>query len=378
MKTAKALASVVVVFLLGAVYFVNYTAIPDPIPEFTVAGKLVAAENAGFETEVVTLVDSSRATNANGDYAGSDQREFEVQVWYPKTRAEAGPLLVYSHGFTSNGEGGEYMAQKLADLGYVVAAPTFPLTNMQAPGGPNAADVANQPGDVSFVIDTLLERNADANDVLYQSIDADKIGAMGVSLGGMTTTLVAYHPGMSDERIRAAVSIAGPTYLFTKRFFDRRELPFMMVASPQDALIPYDDNAANIRDKIPGSILVTIGGGSHTGFSTPSRWLRWMRNPDSLGCAAVMDSVDLEDEEGWYHLLGDDSMGVLSPEPPDMCSADPLPRTINPIRQQEITMVAVYQFFQCQFLQEKASRGFACGYLKNDLEREVFGVSVDV
>ena len=42
-------------------------------------------------------------------------------------------------------------------------------------------------------------------------IDRDRIGAMGLSLGGLTTTLVAFHPTLGDPRIRAAVSIAGPS-----------------------------------------------------------------------------------------------------------------------------------------------------------------------
>ncbi len=40
--------------------------------------------------------------------------------------------------------------------GYVVAAPAFPLTSRNVPGGPNAGDVLNQPADMSFLISSMI------------------------------------------------------------------------------------------------------------------------------------------------------------------------------------------------------------------------------
>ena len=47
-------------------------------------------------------------------------------------------------------------APELARAGFVVAAPVFPLCSAGAPGGPEESDVINQPGDMSFVISSLL------------------------------------------------------------------------------------------------------------------------------------------------------------------------------------------------------------------------------
>jgi hypothetical protein len=44
--------------------------------------------------------------------------------------------------------------------GYVVAALIFPLENARAPGGPNEADLVNQPRDMSFVISRMLQASA--------------------------------------------------------------------------------------------------------------------------------------------------------------------------------------------------------------------------
>ena len=217
-----------------------------------------------------TLTDTSRATDANGSYAGSPVREFDLYVWHPKQRpARPQPLLIYSHGFMSHGKGGAYIADYLASRGYTVAAATYPLSNYSAPGGPKAEDVVNQPADVSFIIDTLLADNADPNHPSFNSIDTSRIAAAGLSLGGMTTTLAAYHPRYGDARIKAAVSIAGPSFMLAKRFFATRSIPFLMIATPQDAIVPYSHNAADIRDKVEGAILLTMNGHRMQGIQIP-------------------------------------------------------------------------------------------------------------
>ena len=48
-------------------------------------------------------------------------------------------------------------ARWLSSHGYIVVAANFPLTYRYAPGGPTVTDLANQPADVSFLIDAVLE-----------------------------------------------------------------------------------------------------------------------------------------------------------------------------------------------------------------------------
>ena len=124
--------------------------------------------------------------------------------------------------------------EELASHGYVVVAVNYPLTNMGAPGGPNVKDVVNQPGDVSFLIDSLLEQSATSGHSLEGMVDADRIGVTGISLGGLTSTLAAFHPEWADDRIKASLSIAGPTALFTPEFFQHRDVPFLMLAGDID------------------------------------------------------------------------------------------------------------------------------------------------
>ena len=90
-------------------------------------------------------------------------------------------------------------------------------------------DVINQPGDISFLIDLMLKRNAEPSDTLYQTIDPDKIAVAGVSLGALTSMLATFHRKLRDPRIAALISIAGPTAIFSPDFFAGRDIPFLMV-----------------------------------------------------------------------------------------------------------------------------------------------------
>ena len=269
------------------------------------------------------------------------------------------------------------MGEYLASHGYIVAAATYPLTHYGAPGGAKPEDVINQSGDISFILDNLLAKTAKQENDYSKRIDPQRIAAVGMSLGGMTSEMVAYHPLTGDPRISAAVSIAGPAYMFSREFFSHRNIPFMMIASPQDALINYQENAANILDKIDGATLVSIDRGSHIGFSGGSKWLRWMDNPDSLGCRTlVTDEESISSESGWYNKIGGPEIGVLPSEEPTMCADDPLPQAMNPLRQLELTKLAVSSFLSCHFSSDDQDKLASCEFLNATFAQEIAEVSV--
>ena len=162
---------------------------------------LATEDTYGVGVRTETFVDRSRPTNANGSYPGAPTRTLPTTIWYPaegtpgpteQPNAPAYddrrfPLLVFSHGFTASGPAYGLLLRRIASAGYVVAAPTFPLSNGGAPGGPRLADVFNQPADVSFVIDQMLAANADPASAFHGTIDPDRIGVGGHSLGAITT-----------------------------------------------------------------------------------------------------------------------------------------------------------------------------------------------
>jgi len=382
MKTFFKIALVLAALIGAAVLVLAKGKQPEPFaPGTESASRLqfgplaVARLDTGF-------VDDTRPTAANGDYAGSGERRLDVTVWYPQETDYAPyPLLVYSHGFSSSRREAAYLNQHLASLGYVVVAADYPLTNMRAPGGPQLKDVVNQPADVTFLIDSLLQLSADSGDVLHEQIDPERIGALGLSLGGLTTTLAVFHPELRDARIQAAISIAGPTFVFTPVFYRQHELPFLMLAGDIDALVPYAANAVPVPRHVPGGELVTLRAGSHTGFAGPAGLMRWLHNPDAIGCWIVQRNAGEAMEEPWFDLIGPPDMGIDYRAEADLCTLDPLPEAMNTLRQQMITRVVVTSFFERQFSRSVPSRTAAARFLRQVLAAELndvtYTVSVD-
>jgi predicted dienelactone hydrolase len=345
---------------------------PEAFPEGSRSAALLQPGPMAIHMHEEVFIDDSRPTQANGDYAGDSVRRLDGKVWHPASNVDGPyPLIVYSHGFTSNRDGGAYLAEQLASLGYVVISVNYPLTNFEAPGGPNVKDVVNQPADVSFLIDSLVRQSNTAGHMLEGMVDESRVGVTGISLGGMTTALVSFHPEMRDPRIGAALSIAGPTSLFTETFFSHARVPFLMLAGDIDAMVPYVSNAAPVTSKIDGAQLVTLTGASHTGFSGPSAPLRWLNNPDAIGCYMVKQNVEDSLEDPWFELIGSPEQGIDHNTVNELCEMDPLPEAMNILRQQMITSVVVSSFFESIFAPDASRRDAAQAFLSESLAGEL-------
>ncbi len=183
------------------------------------------------------------------------------------------PLLVFSHGFTASGPAYAVLLREWARRGYVVAAPTFPLSNGAAPGGPTLADVINQPGDVSFVIDSL-EALSRRDRTWRNLVDPHRIAAAGHSLGAITTLLVTYNSCCADPRIRAAVPISGLLLPAPGGdFFTGRPVPLLLIHGDRDRTVPYRGSVEAFSRARPPKYLLTLEGAPHTPFGDP-RWGR--------------------------------------------------------------------------------------------------------
>jgi fermentation-respiration switch protein FrsA (DUF1100 family) len=110
------------------------------------------------------------------------------------------PLVVFGHGFAVTPGLYQRLLQSWTRAGYVVAAPVFPLENANAPGGPNEADLTNQPADISFVISSLLAASGAGSGPLAGLIDPSRIAVAGQSDGGDTALA---------PRVGAAVILSG-------------------------------------------------------------------------------------------------------------------------------------------------------------------------
>jgi len=375
----KLLAVLFLAFVVGAA-IVSLGKQPEPLTEGSESAQLLASHRYSFVREDLRLVDDSRATQANKEFEGADTRFLEASYWYPvngQGEVPEGkyPLVVYSHGFNSTRTSGEHLGEYLASNGYIVIAADFPLTNRNAPGGPKLKDVVNQPADVSFLIDRVIDWSQNEGHVLSAHLDKNRIGVTGISLGGLTTTLVSYHPTKRDRRIKAAASIAGPSATLSETFYRNADIPFLMLAANIDALVPYDAHALPVLDRVQRSTLVTITGGTHLGFAGYSGILRWLDNSDAIACDSILKNIDTE-EEPWHELVGTPEQGVLYQDVPLPCQNMPLPVGMNPLRQHMSTVLTIYSFFESHFNLAPEKRRYFNRFLHDVMPEEIPEVSV--
>jgi predicted dienelactone hydrolase len=172
----------------------------------TAARAFADANRSSARVHVFEFVDHSRTiTLPDGRRV---PRRLETVVRSPAV-AGSHPLIVFAHGFALTPARYKDLLEAWAAAGYVVAAPVFPLTNANAPGGPNEADLVDQPRDMTLVITRLLALNARPGGVLGGEIDPSRIAVAGQSDGGITALAVAYDSRFRDRRVRAAVILSG-------------------------------------------------------------------------------------------------------------------------------------------------------------------------
>jgi predicted dienelactone hydrolase len=194
-------------------------------------------------------------------------RRLRTLVWQPE-RADPVPLLVMAHGFGGLPEKFDAFARTVAAAGFVVAAPAFPLTNENAPGGHEIglADVVSQPGDVSFIITQLLNEAATPASPLADRIRTSEIAVLGHSLGGVTAIALTRKPCCSDSRVRAAIFVSAPalTDLFFSGPFSPEGPPTMVMQGTDDMTVPYDTAPALYDLLQPPRVLVGLQGAGHS------------------------------------------------------------------------------------------------------------------
>ncbi len=338
-----------------------------PPPEGTISAERIGDGPYSVGQVEMDWVDASRPTAANGDYAGSDERALPTLVWYPEGADGGLPLVVYSHGFRSNRTGGDYLAEHLASHGYVVASANFPLSNGQAPGGSTVADTANQPGDVAFIIDQMLALSGDEKPFAGE-IDAERIGAMGLSLGGLTTTLATFHPRLRDPRIKAAVSMAGPADVFGPSFFEQSDAAYLAISGTEDAIVAHRTNAQPIPERVRHGGLLEIDGGTHAGFvGLASGPMRLLGNPDAMACSVTDFSTDGHPFDG---MFGGPEDGLVSPDEYVAACTREIGDTVASGRQQMFAKLAVRAFFDAQFNADAGARDGSQTFLTETLADE--------
>jgi dienelactone hydrolase len=225
---------------------------------------------------VLRLADPSRTiTNADGS---TQPRPLLTFLRYPAlgspgAREQPGapaartwgpfPLVVFGHGFDVTPSLYAGLLHAWAQAGYVVAAPVFPLESSSAPGGPNEADLTNQPGDISFVISRILAASRLGSDPLAGLVDSNAIAVAGHSDGGDTALAVAYDSRYRDPRVSAAVILSGAEIPAAGAFaFPPTGPPLLATQGTADTVNPssFTDTFFGAADR-PKYLLRLLGAG---------------------------------------------------------------------------------------------------------------------
>ncbi len=331
---------------------------PTPVPATTV--EEAAARGAyGVGLRTLDMVDPSRPTAPNRDYAGSPQREMQVDVWYPvaagtpddqdgRLDASGGPypLIVFAHGYSSLKNQSASYLRHLVSHGYVVAAPGFPQTRLDAAGGPRLYATLDQPEDVRFIIDELFAMSSDATAFLSGAIDQELVGMTGHSGGGLTTMITAYGP-LRDERIDAVLPISPVGCLVPPDIAVDASVPAMIVGGSIDILVgPASIKKAYEAASAP-KYFVEVVGAEHVRFG----------------------DIDIADSQ-LGDILGETSQGAITDDlirfaegvgaDPTVCldRADGTDELISADRQRELLRTVSLPFFDAYLKGDAAAQRF--------------------
>lgn len=312
----------------------------------------------GVATLDITLTDSTRRTPANGSFAGAPDRTLDTTIWYPATDdggpvAGSGPfpIIGYAHGFLSSKAEAADVKAHLASHGYIVVAPTFPLSNGSALGGtPTFKDMANQPGDVAFVMKQVATFTGEHSD-LAAAVDGSRRGMAGLSLGGATTILGVYHPKLHLDGIQAAVAYAPAAFFFGPALYVHA-LPTLILNGSADELVPFDTIVSGPQEYAPPPLRVAkVVGGTHVGFMGLDLHPPDGGNSDQIGCDSVQGAVGTNVDPATYQELvdqltdGADGGAVNSSLSTTVC-ATKYPQTMSGERQLELTKAATLAHFE--------------------------------
>ena len=219
-----------------------------------------------IRVSVLRLVDHSRVAHfQNGATA---PRVLVTFVRYPARAPGPLPLIVFAHGFALTPNTYATLLDAWAQAGYVVAAPAFPVERANAPGGPSESDLVNEPGDLRFVISSLIDRPGP----LRRLIDPTKVGVAGQSDGAVAALSAAYDSRFRDRRIDAAIIMSGAALPgFTGA--PAGSPPLLAVQGTSDPINQPNVTAAYYSHMRRPKFLLWLLGASHLPpYTTGDRW----------------------------------------------------------------------------------------------------------
>ncbi len=240
---------------------------PPPGPPFAVGVRTLRFVDGSRTVHYRNGASGPRVLNTEVRYPASGQGgEHAVLDAPPQRRSGPYPLVVFGHGYELLPVDYWRLLNAWARAGYVVAAPIFPAENHDAPGGPDEGDLANQPGDVKFVISQMQAASRSGQGPFGGLIETEEVAVAGHSDGGDTALAVAYDEseGIRDREVKAAVVLSGAEMPALAAFaFPAGGPPLLAMQGSADLVNRPSETAAYFEAASRPKYLLTLFGAEH-------------------------------------------------------------------------------------------------------------------
>jgi predicted dienelactone hydrolase len=203
-----------------------------------------------YEVGVTTITFTKTSVTTNMP------RPLATIIWYPAVAgtgsddqlgrrdadvvAKRFPWIVFSHGNCGLPSEASYLTKALAARGFIVAAPPHAGNTKADPdcNGAFADSAANRVPDIRFVIDSMLEENANPSSRFADRLRPEDVGISGLSFGGFTTLATA----QQEPRLRAALAmvVGGSAFLGPNDI----TIPTMLIGAEHDHIVGFADSLA--------------------------------------------------------------------------------------------------------------------------------------
>ncbi len=211
----------------GAPYRVGITSMTLTEPAAAAIATGHSASGAPIRTLPTIVRYPARGNPDSGTHPGA----------IPAARGRPFGLIVFSQGYDVSAESYAWLLTAWARAGYVVADPTYPLTDPATPGGVNEEDIVNHPGDLRFAISALVAAAQDPQSMLHGLIDASRVGIVGHSDGGDVSFAVAANSCCQDAHVKAAVILSGAELAAFGGSYDHTgHVPLLVVQGSADTI----------------------------------------------------------------------------------------------------------------------------------------------